>query len=612
MGETQDDWSVEMRAWVVAIVLLAVAFWAPAVGAASLPGDGDSGVQSGWSLDVAATNAQGGGAVRIDAQVAGGGGQRLCVTAVSDVVVGSFGCSVSGVGQRWFLDVSGQVRSQADPSRCWQVNSLSVSLDPCETDPSDAQTFVFGSDGTITTPAVVGRCLPAAVFHFAACTHPTSDAAFRFTIDAPPATLSLWQAPEVFFTSHAQRGYVSVENGVPSVEKSPQAENTGFYTTGVSGAPGTMYIRSYPSGMCLTEQGYSTASMKPCLAPGSDTSQRWYFDGSQIKLGTSDTPSDKCLRIGWPPPAPLYVSTCANQPWDSKFEWVASGAQLNTTLVGRSSSGAAVCMVPSTTDQTVSLGDCTQKTTAYRSMVDVLPDHTIRFQQTGNCLDDYADHPETAAQWTCHGAENQQWSFQRPTSLDTTRLPFPVQSPLNGWSSRILTPNTTSLGLRLDQAPSPTPYWTFQPTQAIVQCLAGVSQARVPRTPQGVGLSEYLRRLITRISALPGSGQYHDLSMQLANLASVQHDLAAGSSFQEQRQQLEQASLDAYIALQTYRQYVYQGRIQGVGVSVEWTAAFHVADGMLMSFDQAVVTSANDDELPVHLWSCQAPAPAAW
>jgi hypothetical protein len=579
---------------------LAVPGWAGAavpdvVGGASLP------------LNVAAAAASGGGAVRIDARV-GGGDSRLCVTSSpgpAQLVAGSYPCTESAVGQRWFVDPSGQVRAAADPSQCWQVGSQSVSLQSCETRASDAQEFVFGADGTITSPARPDRCLPSAIMQFVACSHPTADQRLEFVIDPGPSSLWTWHAPQVYFTSTAAEGYVGVNSaGYPVTSATLPTNDASFYTSAVPDKPGTVYIRSYPSGDCLTAYSWSDAAMKPCLPFGNDSSQWWFIDGGQIKTGARADGSAQCLTMAWPPPGGLFIRACPNPPdWEASFGWFNNGSHLNTTLVSRDPQGTVVCLAPSQTDRTVSLANCNDQTAAYRSMVDLLPDHTIRFQQTGNCLDNYADHSDTAAQWPCNGGENQQWSRQIPS--DISPLPFPVIAPINGETSRDLTTNTTALGLRVDTNPSQVTPWTIQPTQSISHCNTAHTDVRIPRTPQGRGLGLYIARMNFALQSLPSAIPYGDMRAVSRRFQTLQTALATNSTYEAERENLEDVSLRLFAQLSAYYVDVQDGQVSGVAFNEPFITAYSRVEGLNNAFLAEVQSARTDADIDPSFWQCQ-------
>jgi hypothetical protein len=582
---------------------------------------------SSWTLDIAAAHETDGAPVALHPRSAvGGQPTQSCLTAGTRGVVGLAPCDATTTQHEWFLDSSGQIRAQTDPSHCWQAD-YNVDLAPCETNPEDHQIFQFNADGTISTPALQNSCLSATFFQFQSCAHPISGGAtfLQFNLEAAPTSLFTLQAPHAYFSlRNITAGYFSTDtNGNLSITQTPAANGAYWYTVPVPDAPGQISIKSYPSGYCLTESGPAEGAFAGfCLPSDANATQRWTAASGEIVRAGGGPGDGDCLTYHIPgrpvitadiDPTPT-TDPCAEMP-QSQTNVVLqdTSATLNTTLVIRPSATASpACLVPSTTDRSIQLGDCTSKTTAYRSMVDVLPDNTIRFHQTGNCLDGYENQPSLAAQWPCNNGQNQAWSYQKPSGSTLTSAD--VRELLNGSSSRILTAATNTTGLQLDQTPSAARYWTFQPTARITQCLAALAQWRRPSTPQSLGLAVYIGHMITLADNLPGAVQFPGFTDDLNRLQTIQLALNGGSSYVQQRNVLEITLFGFVIRLNNYQNEIDDDENDLAPMSrvAILRAAVHVHSLVSALLDQVDVADTDSDLAP-EIWSCQgAPAPAAW
>jgi hypothetical protein len=498
--------------------------------------------------------------------------------------LGFFDCNFTPP-QKFLLLRTGQVALQSNPMQClaWQLylgTGAPLTTAGCQVSPDSTQSFVFHSNGAIST-LDGSDCLATGDFGYGeanggnAGSEPCSgtDSSQLWTIQSDPTVL--YRINDVTYsTAQGSEQDIIVQNsstsanaaiGLGNAQQSPTLTSFWFVTPVpyAAASQNLYYVQNADTGYCLTMQTpetiYGTVVAtplysSPCNIQGSDQGQTWSFSNWNPN-GPASTLS------GWNPQTQAYtssqtylVSTTFGVPitvpgitqYGDVLEVYPAPGLLNTILVTANPNNpndnglsllpqgylGANCLEPSGSSN-LEISACTVLSDAYASAVDVLPDTTIRFRSTGNCLN-LSSSQNTASQSACNtaptaAASAQKWIEQNADYFNP--FTWPLYTALNltpsaaegAWLSSSISQGQLALA---DGVFSP---WVFNAANDVNACVdtaQGLSQnAPLTGSAARTQLEQLFNSTINALQSLNSYSTTFSLTNAVYNLQAMNRQL---------------------------------------------------------------------------------------
>jgi hypothetical protein len=477
----------------------------------------------------------------------------------------TFDCNFSRA-QKWLLMRSGQIAYQSDPTQCLTWPSYSgpaLFKSACQAQPDATQVFSFQTNGNISN---INQSLCLNVWNNSnsngtnviawGCNTDNNE---LWMIQPDPAVFYTLNDPVVSTANGAGAGNILAppSNGAVGVQfaniVTPQTMNSWWFFTRSefydlnTNAFDIYYVQNAQNGYCLTFQqsgsGYSLDAA-PCSTLGQDGQQLWTF-------GNGWTPDTQPV-LGGPVLLTSYtgklVVGSANGPGQpptiqaqgDALQINPVTALLNTMLTNTDVTGVTRCFSADPGGVNIVANYCGSMTAVYAAAVDVMPDSTIRFRTTGQCLTEN----NYAGQWQCPNsvslpANQQQWTAINTTSGNSYPNvgAWPIYTPVftqNVGTGEYLNNTIISnqlmirgAGWALSQL-SQNDQWFFTPNSDVATCVdLSAVNSRSPRQVNLAGqLYDLFQTLITAFQNLPLAGQYTDVNVLIRNMQAMLTTLA--------------------------------------------------------------------------------------
>lgn len=339
------------------------------------------------------------------AQIGGVDNVRRCLQLNSltalDPVIAFADCDFNKPGQKWLLDSSHQVRSQANPARClkWPVQDYAAVFDvngmltttDCMATPDATQIFLFQGGGRIANLGSKS-CLAYVAGNTQLAVRDPCDGAgvpetsLQFRLEPHPEVL--YQFTD--FVGNTARVAIESDGGVfKMVNFTGNSLEQYWYLTPAADGTDRVLVQNLKTGHCLRAFDSDFVSVKPCaISLGALEDQTFRKVGTQIQIFSNHCLTGQgpnTLTMSWSE-SQMDLGACTVYP-----PLVVSDlpTPMNFALVNRDSNFNVSCLAPDKDSNSLNLVKLTCGTKAERlsAAMDYLPDRTLRPRATGRCLE---------------------------------------------------------------------------------------------------------------------------------------------------------------------------------------------------------------------------------